>query len=588
MRKIVLICGLCAVSSSSLHAGRVVTLADTPETIGKLALTPQDIHVEGAGPADIDFASILEADFSDTPFRANYFSSTGITANRLPASWQAEDIVSAETPGLLAYAEGTFTLSASRAQAKGTQNCFFAGQAWTGDGVWTAQVKGVDATDPEAVAGLMVRESLAADATQGGLGASGEIGGAQFGSSTVHFSWSPSGRREYDSGRTPVSVQLPIWLRLTLSGDNLESAFSTDAKTWEILHENPVKLTAAIWAGIFLESHQEKTVVKATLNHVSFTPPPCLIQVVPPGALLRSGSFLAGHFRSLNLDPANPDKSGEFQMDGMTVSIPRSKIAAVTLHPIARSRLADAAAQSTLILKNGDLLTGDIQGIEEFRITVNSLLLGSAPYPVDEVLACVLGPVQAQPAPYEIRLTNGSIIRATGIGVVNGNIVIAEVSGLNVTVAPGQIAQFRAGATEVQNLLEVPWQAAPANATASSAPAPDRDSLVPCWQGSNQEQMMVVPAGTLVEFPLADRFRALALRIALAPDSSPAAQATIRILADGQEVARTPAFVAGNQPGFVEMSLHDPKTVTLEVDSLTTGTRVLFIDPVAIRDKGAP
>jgi len=99
---------------------------------------------------------------------------------------------------------------------------------------------------------------------------------------------------------------------------------------------------------------------------------------------------------------------------------------------------------------------------------------------------------------------------------------------------------------------------------------------------------MVAPEGTSVEFPVPGRFRALALRVALSPDSPPKAEAILRILADGKELLHSPVIVAGNQPRFVEFPLQYPETVTLEVNSFFPGTKVLLIDPVAIKENAAP
>ena len=99
---------------------------------------------------------------------------------------------------------------------------------------------------------------------------------------------------------------------------------------------------------------------------------------------------------------------------------------------------------------------------------------------------------------------------------------------------------------------------------------------------------MDVPAGTSVDFPLTGKFHAVALRIALSPDTPPNSQAIVRVLADGREVARTPVFLAGDQPRFVEVTLQDPQTVTLVADSVFAGTKVLLIDPVAVRENAVP
>jgi len=95
---------------------------------------------------------------------------------------------------------------------------------------------------------------------------------------------------------------------------------------------------------------------------------------------------------------------------------------------------------------------------------------------------------------------------------------------------------------------------------------------------------MAVPAGAMIDFSLTGNFRALALRVALSPDSPPNAQMVVRILADGRQLALSPPFKAGDPPRFMEMPLSDPKTITLEPDSNIPGASMLFIDPVALRE----
>ena len=94
---------------------------------------------------------------------------------------------------------------------------------------------------------------------------------------------------------------------------------------------------------------------------------------------------------------------------------------------------------------------------------------------------------------------------------------------------------------------------------------------------------MAVMPGTSIDFPLTGKFRALALKVALLPDSPPGSQATLRILADGKEVEQPPPIKAGDQPRFIQVTLHSPATVTL-VATTTLGAKVLYIDPVAVRE----
>ena len=129
-------------------------------------------------------------------------------------------------------------------------------------------------------------------------------------------------------------------------------------------------------------------------------------------------------------------------------------------------------------------------------------------------------------------MKDGSIIYASGLGVNNGQLSIAEISGLSIGISADEIAQFRAGPTSAMDLIGLPWKATPAflPPAAGEAPptppaipaaaganvpvAPAGDPSVVCWQGPNQEQIMVVAKGTKVDFPLKGKFTALFLKIA--------------------------------------------------------------------------
>jgi len=246
-------------------------------------------------------------------------------------------------------------------------------------------------------------------------------------------------------------------------------------------------------------------------------------------------------------------------------------------------------------MKNGDVIDGDFSTINRTDVVVSSILLGIVTYNRSDVRGCFLHPVQAVPSNYEIRLNDGSSVNASGISGDGTSAVVTDASGLNIDVATDEIAQVRAGTAQVQNLATADWKAtvppAPAagNAPATNAPAapppPSADSAAQTWEGPNQEQIIEVPTGASVDFPLNGKFRAMGVRVALSSDSPAAATATIRILGGGQELARTPPFKAGEQPRYMQISLPNVRDVTLEADSIVINAKVLLMDPVAIRAK---
>ena len=590
MKPVVLSCviflGCCV---STLRAGSVVTIADGLETTGKLTLTSSTISVEtSSSPKEINLSDILAADFRETPFQLDCFLGGG---NQLPATWKAQDIGAVAHPGSVVYTDGTFTLSGSGGdpgkESKVSDKLFFAGQPWTGNGQWTARVREIDLKTP-ATAGLMLRDTLDAGSAKFSLEAgAGGIGGFAFRNDAG------KGSQEIWSAiwhGAPIPMNLPIWLRFTRYGASVFAAISSDGKEWNLLGQYNPRILASPWIGIFAQSYHDKLLGNVVIDQVCFTPAPSSAQVLPPGVLLRSGTFLAGAFNSLVSDPANPDANGNFNRAGKPVAIPRSKIAAVTMLPTARSQIADMGSHIGLLMKNGDVMDGEPEAISGGAVRARSVLLGIITYERSDVRACILHPLQAQPASYEIRLKDGSIVNATDLNINKGEVVIQEVSGVSVSVSPDEIAQFRAGSSQVQSLAELNWKATPppaapvTNAAPVAQAVPDQLPPVQCWEGQNQEQILEAPVGTALEFPLTSKFRALAMRIALSPDSPPNSQVTLRVLANGKEIGRTPPFRAGDQPRFMEVTLQPPRTVTFEADSIFVGPKVLFIDPVAIRD----
>jgi hypothetical protein len=196
------------------------------------------------------------------------------------------------------------------------------------------------------------------------------------------------------------------------------------------------------------------------------------------------------------------------------------------------------------------------------------------------------------------------MVYAGSFQIRNESMLIEEASGVNITISQKEIAQVRAGPVVAQSLAELDWKAvlpaaaapvpnAPATNSAAANvppppanPVPEEPASPNCWKGPNQEEIIEAATGTTLNFPLTGKFSAVCARIALSPDSPPNVQATVRVLADGREIGRTPPFGAGDAPRLMRATVQNPKTVTFEVDSLYAGPKVLFIDPVAIRDHG--
>jgi hypothetical protein len=584
--------------ASLLRAGSVTSLSNKATQTGKLTLSTTAVHVDGPAAADVDLPDILEADFTDLPFDVNFFSTTASGVTRLPASWQALQVGPATSAGTASFADGTITMSGDGSDAKTKiDSYFFIGQPWTGSGQWTARITQGDSQNPLTEIGLMLRNGLDAGSGQLHLGVAAQKGRKVDGPQV--FFQADNGVQGKGTSRAhskPVSVQFPVWIRLTRCGNNIDASLSTDGKQWDVVSQYTAKNWDTTSIGLFVDSHVAGTVAKAVIDNVTFTPVPGLSQILPAGVLLRSGSFLAGTLEHLDLTPMARQAKTNFRGSEKPFPVPADKIAVAVLLPTQRSQITDANSQPSLIMRNGDFLQGTPVSIGGNAVRMNSDLLGNVTYTPVETRACILASMAPLPAAYEIRLKDGSLIRANDLGMNNGQIVINEVSGIPITVDQEEIAQFRAGPTQAESLIDLPWKATPPATAPLSVPAPPATNAAPapnvpapetptvlCWEGNNQEQILAAPAGTSVDFPLTGKSRELAMRIAVSPDSPPNSTAVIRILADGREIGRTPALKQGEQPRFLQITIQSPKDISFAADSPNTGTQVLFIDPVVLR-----
>jgi hypothetical protein len=402
-----------------------------------------------------------------------------------------------------------------------------------------------------------------------GVGVTGNTG-------TVHY-----GGTNYKG----FPCDFPTWIRLTRCGKCLETSLSKDGKAWNVISQDATELPAQSWVGFMVNARMIKGNGSAIINHISFTPGRASPATVPPGFLLTSSSVLAGNTFHISATDAG------ITHDDKDILLKTSQLAAAIYHPISLSQLAGLPASQGLILKNGDFLASDIENVGANggggMAQMSSIALGLVNYYTDLVSACVANPLHELPSDYEVRLGDGSIIRAKTFALTNGQIVIQEISGISFAVNPAEVAQLRAGLNRVQPLISLPWKVCLTSTSetklaagvASDAPNPE----VLTWAGPNQEQILVVPAGASIEFPLKGKFSALAMRLALAPGAASNAEATLRVLIAGKEVARTPVFRAGDQPRSMRFTMTNQESITLAVDSAQTGTRVLLIDPVVVR-----
>jgi len=134
----------------------------------------------------------------------------------------------------------------------------------TGDGTITARVTGIENTYRFAKAGVMMRESLAANSKQAGTFALPGTGGVSY------------VRRKSTGGSTVATTHAPLgapcWVRIVRRGNVFTSYRSADGVKWQFIGSDTINMSATLYVGLAVCSHNLGALNTATFDHVSVTP----------------------------------------------------------------------------------------------------------------------------------------------------------------------------------------------------------------------------------------------------------------------------------------------------------------------------
>lgn len=177
-----------------------------------------------------------------------------ITVTGLPAPWATTAIGANTVPGTATWAGGVFTVTNAGPGITQNADAFrFVHQPRTGNLTLTARVDSLTNTHVYAKAGLMVRESLAANAREVMIAATPQrtdgvklIQRAAPGATTTNVA--------YARNLVP-----PRWLRLVRAGDTFTGYQSADGVTWSVVGSTTVPMTAAVQVGLAVGSQSTAT-----------------------------------------------------------------------------------------------------------------------------------------------------------------------------------------------------------------------------------------------------------------------------------------------------------------------------------------
>jgi len=144
----------------------------------------------------------------------------------------------------------TIAVKGSGADIGGTRDAFrYLYQAISGDCVIEANVTSITNTHPWAKAGVMIRESLAADARNVFAFAT-----PSYGSGVQTRSIIGGGTSTTNSGVAKLFA--PTWVRLVRTGDTIAAFVSADGMTWTPVATSTVPMAAQVYIGFAVTSHE--------------------------------------------------------------------------------------------------------------------------------------------------------------------------------------------------------------------------------------------------------------------------------------------------------------------------------------------
>jgi regulation of enolase protein 1 (concanavalin A-like superfamily) len=219
-------------------------------------------------------------------------------AAALPSAWLSQDIGAVGGAGAAGAGGGTFTLVASGTDIWGTSDQFgFVYQALTGNGRIVAHVATQENTDGWAKAGVMIRETLAANSKHA------------FVTSTPNYGARLQYRGSAGGGSTDVASSLgsPKWVRLARSGNVFTAEASTDNVTWVAISTVTISMSSTVYMGLALTSHNNAQLNTSTFDNVVWDTQPTVSAPIADVAVAEDAAptviNLAAAFADLDIAP---------------------------------------------------------------------------------------------------------------------------------------------------------------------------------------------------------------------------------------------------------------------------------------------
>ncbi|MDB6110083.1 MAG: hypothetical protein JWR69_1833, partial [Pedosphaera sp.] len=219
-------------------------------------------------------------------------------AQPLPPPWQDQDIGNVGLAGNASFAGGNFSIQASGDDIWNTADAFhYVYQPMNGDGQIVARVVNVQNTDGWAKAGVMIRETLAANSRQAIMLISADQGASFERRVTI-------GGLSTDNTAGLGSIFAPYWVKLVRSGNTFTGYRSVDGVNWVQVGSDTITMSANVYVGLAVTAHNNSALNTSSFDNVQVLNLP-FITAQPQSQTVQAGASVAFSVQAIGAAPLN-------------------------------------------------------------------------------------------------------------------------------------------------------------------------------------------------------------------------------------------------------------------------------------------
>jgi regulation of enolase protein 1 (concanavalin A-like superfamily) len=246
------------------------------------------------------------------------FTRSAVSAQTLPLPWVSTDSGNPQIAGRSTYSSGTFTITGSGSDIRGTSDQFhFVYRPVTGDVEIVARIASITTQAHRwAKAGVMIRESLTAESRHVMMVGSAAAGYA--------FQRRAQTAGSSDSTAGP-STNPPGWVRLVRKGDLFTAYYSTNGVTWQLVDSDSIPMGDTVYVGLPMTSHRNSVAATGTIDSVTVTAStspnaPPAVSITTPSANAQYSAPASIAINATATDPENAMLSVDFYANQTLIS----------------------------------------------------------------------------------------------------------------------------------------------------------------------------------------------------------------------------------------------------------------------------